>query len=127
MNENSLETSFWVMVIVQTIGSVDVPGSGTRKMPAPRQYVAIVATWLVLSLIAGISEGAARATAAIGWALVATGMVVGPFGRRVVSLFNNIGSNFNVTSSAVVTQTAPITSAPVPGGRRTEIVGGTRS
>jgi hypothetical protein len=98
MNEGSLQTSFWVMVMVQTIGSVDMPGRGQRKMPSPRQYVAILVTWLVLQLIAGISAGAARATAAIGWLLVLVGMVVGPFGQRVISLFTSVANEYSVKS-----------------------------
>lgn len=100
MNLEGLQTSFWVMVVVQTIGSVDMPGKGARKMPSPRQYIAIVVTWLVLMFIAGINDGTARATRAIGWALVATGMFVGPFGKRVISLFNSIASTFGSTTPA---------------------------
>lgn len=68
-------------------------------MPSPRQYVAIVATWLVLMLIAGASEGAERATRIIGWVLVLAGMVVGPFGVRTIGLFNNIAANFRTAPS----------------------------
>lgn len=99
MNQESLQTSFWIMVVVQTIGSVDMPGKGARKMPSPRQYVAIVVTWLVLMFVAGINESTARATKAIGWALVVTGMVIGPFGKRVVSLFNSIASSSSSTTA----------------------------
>lgn len=106
MNEESLQTSFWLMVVVQTIGSVDMPGRGARKMPSPRQYVAIVVTWLVLMFIAGINDGAARATKAIGWVLVLVGMVIGPFGKRVISLFNTIATNFAPSTSTVAGQAA---------------------
>jgi len=88
------------MVLVQTIGSVDLPGRGPRKMPAPRQYVAILITWLVLQLISGISAGAERATAAIGWLLVLTGLVVGPFGKQVVNLFTVVSQQFSPNSSS---------------------------
>jgi len=94
VNENSLQTSFWVMILVQTIGSVDMPGSGPRKMPAPRQYIAILVTWLVLQLIAGINAGAQRATAALGWLLALAGFVLGPFGKQVVNLFTIIGQRW---------------------------------
>lgn len=97
MNEESLQTSFWTMILLQTIGSVDMPGRGARKMPAPRQYVAIVVTWLILQLIAGISAGAQRATAATGWLLVLAGMVVGPFGQKAVGFLQTISHNFAVT------------------------------
>jgi flagellar biosynthesis protein FliR len=94
MNENSLQTSFWTMILVQTMGSIDMPGSGPRKMPAPRQYVAILLTWLVLQLIAGINASAQRATAALGWLLVLTGLVIGPFGKQVINLFTIVGQRW---------------------------------
>jgi len=113
MNEDSLQTSFWVMVLVQTIGSVDMPGRGDRKMPAPRQYVAITVTWLILMLLAGISDGAKRATAAAGWLLVLTGMVVGPFGQRTVSFLQTVAQNF---PAAPPTPTTAPTSTSQPSG-----------
>lgn len=110
MNEDSLQTSFWVMVLVQTIGSVDMPGRGARKMPAPRQYVAILVAWLVLGLLAGISDGARKATATVGWVLVLAGLVVGPFGQRLVGFFKTVSQNFPaVPSSSTGTST---TSSP---------------
>lgn len=88
------------MILVQTIGSVDMPGSGPRKMPAPRQYVAILITWLVLQLVSGINAGAQRATAAIGWLLVLTGLVLGPFGKQVINLFAVVSQKFSSPQSA---------------------------
>jgi hypothetical protein len=99
MGSDSLQTSFWVMVLIQSIGSVDMPGRGQRKMPSPRQYIAIVVTWTVLFLIAGVGEGARRATASLGWLMVLAGMVIGPFGVRVIGLFNTVATNFGSTSS----------------------------
>lgn len=97
--EQSLQTSFWTMILVQTIGSVDMPGRGPRKMPAPRQYIAILLTWLVLQLASSVSAGAARATAAIGWLLVLVGLVLGPFGKQVVNLFTTVSQQFAPTPS----------------------------
>ncbi len=102
---DSLETSFWIMVLVQTIGSVDMPGRGARKMPAPRSYVAIVVTWIVLFFAAGIGPQARRGATAVAWLLVLAGLVIGPFGQRVISLFNTISSNFP-TAGAVTQPTA---------------------
>ncbi len=87
------------MILVQTIGSVDMPGSGPRKMPAPRQYIAILVTWLILQLVAGINASTQRATAAIGWLLVLTGFVVGPFGRQVVNLLTVISTRFGASNT----------------------------
>jgi hypothetical protein len=100
MTGDSLQTSFWLMVMLQTIGSIDMPGRGARKMPAPRQYVAILTAWLVLQLIAGISAGAERAAAAVGWALVLTGAVAGPFGSRAVNFMSTIATQFAPSTSA---------------------------
>lgn len=110
MND-SLQTSFWVMVLVQTIGSVDVPGRGARKMPAPRQYVAIVATWVVLQLISKINDSTERAAAAFSWVIVLAGLVVGPFGQRLVSLFQAIAQNFPA-ATPVTSTSSPITTLP---------------
>lgn len=114
MNADSLQTSFWTMILVQTIGSVDMPGRGPRKMPAPRQYVAILVTWLVLQLIAGLGAGAARATAAIGWLLVLTGLILGPFGRQVINLFTVVSQQFSPNSSSGALAQAEANVAGVP-------------
>lgn len=116
MGENALQTSFWVMILVQTIGSIDMPGRGPRKMPAPRQYVAILVSWLVLQLVASIGEQAARAAAAIGWALVLVGLVVGSFGKQVINLFTIISTQFASNSSATgaaVQQASSLSGQPV--------------
>lgn len=105
-NIESLQTSFWVMIFIQTIGSIDMPGRGARKMPAPREYVAILVAWLVLQLISGINAGAARAAAMFGWILVLAGMVVGPFGQKATGFMQTIANNFGITppTSPGVTQ-----------------------
>lgn len=100
------------MILVQTIGSIDMPGSGPRKMPAPRQYVAILVTWLVLQLIAGINASTARATAAIGWLLVLTGLVIGPFGKQVVNLFTVVSQRFGPAGTGI-----SVPEPPTSGGR----------
>lgn len=94
---DSLETSFWVMVLVQTIGSVDMPGSGARKMPSPRSYIAIVVTWTVLFVAAGIGQQARRGATAFAWLLVLAGFTIGPFGKRLIALFSAI-SGMNATA-----------------------------
>lgn len=93
------------MILVQTIGSVDMPGYGARKLPSPRQYLAIVVAWMVLFLAAGIGQQARRAAASLAWLLVVTGMVIGPFGKRLIALFGTIASGshggaFNPIDSA---------------------------
>jgi hypothetical protein len=96
----SLQSSFWVMVILQTIGSVDMPGRGPRKMPSPRSYGAIIVTWGVLQLVADM--GRDRIASTIGWVIVLTGMVLGPFGKIVTTLFTSIA---NALAPTTPTQT----------------------
>lgn len=91
---NSLQASFWIMVILQTIGSVDMPGRGARKMPSPRSYGAIIVAWGVLQLVADAGgEKAGRAAKSIGWVIVLTGMAVGPFGKVVTNLFTSVANS----------------------------------
>lgn len=108
MVDSSLNASFWVMVLLQTIGSVDpVPGTGKRKMPAPRAYVTTIIAWGVLQIgaDAGYEDGAAK----FGWLMVLASMVLGPFGKQVVKLINwvvkNYGPSTLSTSTVVPTPT----------------------
>lgn len=103
MSDSSLETSFWLMVILQTIGSVDMPGSGPRKLPAPRQYVPIVIAWSVLQLVA--DTGRERAANSVAWVIVLAGMVVGPFGTKLVNLINGTAKQFSYASTTPSNQT----------------------
>lgn len=103
-DDRSLLASFWLMVTLQTVGSVDMPGKGARKMPAPRAYLAVIVAWSVLSLLA--DAGMERAARLVGWALVITGLVVGPFGQRVMSLLN--------VAAPPVTPPIPTTIAQAP-------------
>jgi hypothetical protein len=115
MGDGSLQTSFWFMVVVQTIGSIDMPGSGARKMPAPRQYVAILVAWIILQVAADTGPSGRRAATAIAWVLVLTGMVVGPFGKRLVSFLNTVGLEFS---------NAPPPAAPVTSAANAQQLGG---
>lgn len=103
-SNKSLEASFWFMVLLQTLGSVDMPGSGPRKMPSPRAYLAVIVTWAVLMMIADTGESRARGSAAAGWVIVLTGLVVGPFGTKLSSFFNGV-----VNAVAGPSQTTTIT------------------
>lgn len=94
MNDRSLAASFWTMIFLQTIGSVDMPGSGNRKMPAPHMYVSIVVAWAVLALVG--DAGADKFARRLGWLMVLTGAVLGPFGARAVGFLRSISQNFAV-------------------------------
>lgn len=111
MATSSLNTSFWIAILMQTIGSVDMPGRGPRKMPSPRQYVVFVAAWGVLNLVAdaGMEKGANTA----GWVILLAGSVVGPFGQRMVNLFNGIAGGFGINSPIINSgNTATTTAQP---------------
>jgi len=84
----SVSAAFWVMVALHTIGSVDMPGKGERKMPAPRSYISIIALFSVLQLAA--DAGAERAASVAAWVTVLVGMIKGPFGNLLTGLINNI-------------------------------------
>lgn len=119
----SLQASFWAMVILQTLGSVDAPGRGPRKMPAPRAYAAIIVAWGVLQLVADSGgERAGRAAKAVAWVIVLVGMVLGPFGSSLISLFNSVATSVAPTASPVGqvpgtfdTPTGPAPYRPPPG------------
>jgi hypothetical protein len=101
----SLQASFWFMVVMQTIGSVDMPGRGPRKMPSPRAYAAIIITWGILQLIADAGgERAGRATKVTAWVIVLVGMVLGPFGTSFVKFLSNTATSL-APSTADVTPT----------------------
>lgn len=96
---NSLQASFWFMVVMQTIGSVDMPGRGPRKMPSPRAYAAIIVTWGILQLIADAGgERAGRATKVTAWVIVLVGMVLGPFGASFVGFLTNTANSLAPTA-----------------------------
>ena len=119
MSEASLNASFWVMVMMQTIGSFDpMPGTGPRKMPAPKAYVTTIIAWAVLQLAAdaGYEEPAAR----FGWLIVLVSLVVGPFGKRVVKLlewvakaYGNVGPGPGSNSSGSSASTTSINNSPL--------------
>jgi hypothetical protein len=86
------------MFVLQTLGAVDLPGLGPRKMPAPRAYVAIIVTWAGLDLLA--DTGRARAASVVGWVLVLTSLVAGPNGRTLTSFLGTVANLYqtrNVT------------------------------
>lgn len=110
----SLQASFWAMIILQTIGSVDAPGRGPRKMPAPRAYAAIIVAWGILQLVADSGgERTGRAAKVTAWVIVLVGMVLGPFGSAAINLLNSVATSVAPNSSAVQTQT-PYSNGSVP-------------
>jgi len=103
----------WLMVLIQTIGSVDLPGHGERKLPAPRAYVAIVVAYGILSLVADIpAKGARRAASAMAWVMVLAAAVVGPFGTTIIDFINGVATKFAVNPG--VQTSAPTVPYPNP-------------
>lgn len=86
--DRQIQTSFFVMLAVQTIGSIDMPGKGKRKLPSPRAYVAAVVVWAVLGIVPS------KAAAVVGWVTVLTAIVVGPFSQGVLHFFDTIATKF---------------------------------
>ena len=111
MNPDSLQASFWTMILVQTIGSVD-PVHGPRKLPAPRVYVTAVIVWAVLQLLA--DSGRERAAAAMGWVTVLTALVVGGSGSKLAGFFNNVANIYGASPSAGGTATTSTTTTVPP-------------
>lgn len=91
----SITTAMWLMIAVQTIGSMDPPGKGERKLPAPRAFVAIIVAYSVLQAMSDTKYR--KGAAVIGWTLLFTAMVAGPFGTRVIGLFNTVADQFNIS------------------------------
>lgn len=83
-------STFFVMLIVQTIGSID----SKQRLPAPRQFVAISVLWGILFLMADTSLN--RIAARLSALIVLTGMVLGPFGKVAVSFLNKIAEEFAI-------------------------------
>lgn len=83
-SRRALAATFWLMVAVQTIGSVDTvrgkDGNKARKLPTPRVYVAPAVLWSILGLFAEMGEGQARAAARLSGLVVATAIFIGVAG-----------------------------------------------
>lgn len=116
MNSNpdaSLQASFWVMIALQTLGAVDMPGQGNRKLPAPRQYVPVIIAWSGLQIFADV--GQTRGAEIAGWVMVLAGSVLGPFGNKAASFLKSVATQFQsplaTTSGASTTPTTGTISA----------------
>lgn len=107
--ETSLNASFWVMIGLQTLGSVD-PKNGPRKLPSPKNYVAALIVWAGLELLADTRY--ARGAAVAGWVMVLTSLVVGPSGQKLTDFFTNVANQYSGTAIA----TGSANTTPPPGG-----------
>jgi hypothetical protein len=91
------------MILLQTVGSVDLPGQGARKLPAPKQYVAIIVLWSILGFVADLNAGAARVASQFSILLVLAGAIVGPFGQRFLGFTSGVAALFPVNTTAAGT------------------------
>lgn len=105
-DKETVTTTMWIMLVLQTIGSVDMPGKGERKLPSPRSFVAIIITWTILELVASFGSGAARLASRASVVLVLVGGVLGPFGQTLVSFLNGVASGFAIQPSTNNTTTS---------------------
>lgn len=122
--ERTVSNTFWAMVLVQTIGSVDVFTAGPRKLPAPRQYVAIGVLWSILHMLAGSRFG--RLAGHLSILVLLTAMVAGPFGPQFLAFLQFVGQRFSLapaspggagaSSSPSSVPTSPGMSSGTPGG-----------
>lgn len=85
-----IQATWIAMIALQTIGSVD----SKRKLPAPRQYVAIGAVWGILFMLA--DTGLGKVAARLSLLVLLTASVLGPFGKRFVTLAVGISQLFAV-------------------------------
>lgn len=89
----------WLMIFIRTMGAIDLPGHGKRKLPAPGNYVAIVILWSIFGIIADM--GAVKAAAIMGWTTLVTSLLVpgSPAAPSLIKFLNVISANFGVTPS----------------------------
>lgn len=123
--QRTVSNTFWAMVLVQTLGSVDIFTAGPRKMPAPRQYVAIATLWSILHMLAG-SARYGRLAAHLSLLTLLTAMVLGPFGPQFLAFLNYVSAQFSLapaspgggasSSPSSVPSPGPSTTAGTPGG-----------
>jgi hypothetical protein len=117
-DERVVETSMWVMILAQTVGAVDLPGYGDRKLPSPSQYVAIIALWSLLGVGTSIGGAVSRLSARLAILVTIAAMVLGPFGKRLTGLLTNIGKLY-ATAPQPQTATLLYPAQGTPGGTRT--------
>ena len=96
------------MILLQTLGSTD----SKRPLPAPRVYMPVIIVWsgLTLAKDAGLERGARTA----GWVMVLTGMVLGPFGARLVNFFNGVANRYGAAPAQATTATPANSFQPTP-------------
>ena len=84
-----LATTFFAMLLVDTIGAVD-PFGGKVYLPSPRQYLATFLLWTIFGIGAGFGPNASRYVGRLSVVVLMTAAFVGPFGRKAVRFLNDL-------------------------------------
>lgn len=95
--ETQLQASMWLMIATQTMGAMDLPGHGPRKLPAPKAYVATIILWAIFGL--GADAGLDRPVVATSWVTVLAAMVIGPFGKTLTNFLGTVATTFGKAPS----------------------------
>jgi hypothetical protein len=109
--ERTLSSTFWAMLLVQAVGSTDIFTPGPRKLPAPKQFVAIGVLWSIFHMAEGTRL--ARPAAALSLLVLVTAMVLGPFGPQFLTFLGYVSQRFSL---APATPAGGDTLAPSPAG-----------
>lgn len=94
----TISATFWAMVVVQTIASADIFTQGPRKLPAPKQYVAIGTLWAIFHFLEETRY--ARLAAQLSVLVLLTGVVLGPFGGVLLSFLGYVGTRFSLAPAS---------------------------
>ena len=94
----TLSATFWTMILVQTVGSTDIFTKGPRKLPAPKQFVALGVLWGIFHLFEGSRYG--RLVASLSVLVVLTGMVLGPFGGVALGFLKYVSTRFTLAPAS---------------------------
>jgi hypothetical protein len=96
--DTQIQASMWLLIMVQTIGAIDPPGKGAKRLlPAPRMYVAVVIVWSILGLL--VDAGFGKAAALMGWVTVLAAMLTGGFGTIATGFLNTVANRFSTAPS----------------------------
>ena len=114
--ERTLSATFWGMVLVQTIGSTDIFTPGPRKLPAPKQFVAIGVLWAILHMAVGTRFE--RPAAQLSGLVLLTAMVLGPFGPQFLAFLGYVSQRFSLAPANAGGASSPSPAGPstTPGG-----------
>lgn len=102
-----LQGTFWATIFIQTLGAIDIGPKAKepkRKMPSPKEYVAIIVVWTILGWVAQLSDNVAKAAATLSGLLLLTTLFYNSVkpdrftvaGSRLVNFFNKISDTFGI-------------------------------